>query len=245
MNTGQTGEIDRIGPTRRPFGVARGYQKWRSLLFLHWPVPEEALRSLVPEQLELDLHDGVAYVGVVPFLMRAVRPRFVPERLGFSFPEANVRTYVHHKGRPGVYFFSLEANSRLAVWAARSGWGLPYYFARMRYHRTEDEVRYESRRVSSGARHFVHYKIGETRGPSAAGTVEHFLLERYLLFVERRRSLYVGQVSHEPYPVQLAEVIRVDDQLVAATGLPQPDQPPRFAHYASGVDVEIFSLSRC
>jgi hypothetical protein len=245
MNTMHAHDIDRIAPTRRPSDVVKAYQKWRSLLFLHWPVPVDALRAVVPPQLDLDLCDGVAYVGVVPFLMQAVRPRFVPERLGFNFLETNVRTYVHHQGRPGVYFFSLEASSRLAVWAARTGWGLPYHHARMQCRRTDGRIQYESLRAGSGARHFVEYEIGEKLGASSPGTIEHFLLERYLLFVARRKGLYVGQVFHSPYPAQLAEVLTVEDQLIAAAGLPQPTQPPALAHYAAGVDVEIFPLRRC
>jgi uncharacterized protein YqjF (DUF2071 family) len=107
------------------------------------------------------------------------------------------------------------------------------------------KVRYESRRVGSGARHFVEYEIGEKLGASVPGTIEHFLLERYLLFVVRRAGLYVGQVHHSPYPAQLADVLTVEDELIAAAGLPQPPQPPDLAHYAAGVDVEIFPLRRC
>ena len=130
--------IDRVSPTHRPSGPARGYQQWRSLLFLHWPVPINVLRLLVPAELELDLLDGVAYVGVVPFVMQGVRPRWWPQRGAFEFLETNVRTYVHHQGRPGVYFFSLDAASRLAVWAARRFWGLPYFHAEMRMTQTGD-----------------------------------------------------------------------------------------------------------
>src|SRR5438105_4554153 len=116
--------IDRIAPTRRPVGRAAGFHRWRSLLFLHWAVPTEILRSLVPAELALDLYDGVGYVGVVPFAMEAVRPRWCPQRLGFNFLETNVRTYVLANDKPGVFFFSLDASSRIAVLAARAGWGL-------------------------------------------------------------------------------------------------------------------------
>jgi uncharacterized protein YqjF (DUF2071 family) len=244
-NTVPGPNIDRIEPTRRPAGTPKGYQQWRSLLFLHWRVPPDALRALVPQQLELDLWNGVAYVGVVPFFMRGVRPRYVPQRLAFNFLETNVRTYVHYRGRPGVYFFSLEASSRIAVWAARVGWGLPYHHARMSCVSRGDSVHYESRRVSNEARHFVSYSIGEELGASAPGSIEHFLLERYLLFLVRRNQLIVGRVYHTPYPAQRATVHEVDDQLVAAAGLPQPSGLPELVHYASGVDVEIFPLKRC
>jgi uncharacterized protein YqjF (DUF2071 family) len=141
--------IDRIAPTRRPAGEVRGYQRWRDLLFLHWIVPEQALRALVPASLQIDTYGGNAYVGLVPFLMLGVRPAWLPEQLGFDFLEANLRTYVHVDGRdPGVYFFSLEAASWLAVRAARLGWGLPYHHARMRMEKADGCIAYESRRRS-------------------------------------------------------------------------------------------------
>lgn len=236
--------IDRIAPTRRPVRRPAGFQKWRSLLFLHWTVPVEQLRRHVPPSLELDLYDGVAYVGVVPFAMQRVRPSWWPAALAFNFLETNVRTYVLHNGRPGVYFFSLEANSRLAVFAARTGWGLPYYHARMEMTRTGDEIEYQARRSAGGAAHQVRYRIGEELGSSQPDTLQHFLIERYLLFVERG-PLLCGQVHHPPYPVRRAEVLTVQDDLIAAAGLPRVSDPPAFAHYSLGVDVEVFGLSRC
>lgn len=236
--------IDRLGPTNRPAGAVRGYQQWRSLLFMHWPVPTDIIRPLVPAGLELDLLEGTAYVGVVPFVMQGVRPRWCPKRLAFDFLETNVRTYVCHGDRPGVYFFSLEAASRLAVWAARRFWGLPYYHASMHFEQTGDEFHYRSRRHATNVRHEVRYRLGELLGPSQPGTTEHFLLERYLLFLEHRQEIYVGQVHHAPYPAQRAEVLQVEDQLMQAAGLGEFRGLPEFAHWSSGVDVEIFELHR-
>jgi uncharacterized protein YqjF (DUF2071 family) len=238
--------IDRIAPTRRPDGKNAGTQRWRRLLFLHWPVPVAALRPLVPASLELDLHDGVAYVGVVPFAMEGVRPAWLPNALAMDFLETNVRVYVHRDGAPGVYFFSLEAASRLAVAAARATFGLPYHFARMRLDERDGAVEYETRRASgTQPRLFARYRIGEPLGASTPGTLEHFLLERYYLFVERSGVLYRAQVHHAPYPAQRATVLTVEDQLVAAAGLPAVAAPPAFAHYSTGVDVEVFSPAAC
>ena len=235
--------IDRIAPTLRPDGRPKGYQKWRSLLFLHWSAPIEALRPLVPDSLELDLYDGEAYIGLVPFAMRDVRPACWPGGWGMSFLETNVRTYVHHQGRPGVYFFSLEAASRIAVWAARQGWSLPYFHARMSLLTGDDgQVSYASRRAGHGPRLSVRYRVGEPLGASALGTLEHFLLERYLLFTQSRSVIYMGQVHHAPYPAHRADVLGVQDELIAAAGLPAVDAPPRFSHYSPGVDVEVFRL---
>jgi uncharacterized protein len=240
-----SGTIDRIGPTRRPGERAIGSQKWRDLLFLHWSFPPELVRPLVPASLELDLWEGRAWVGIIPFVMREIRPAWWPRRLALNFLETNVRTYVHTGGRPGIWFFSLEASSYLAVKGARVGWGLPYFFAAMRIARDAGAIEYESirrggDRSGRGARHAVRYRPGELLGPSAPGTFDHFLLERYLLFAVRRGRLLEGQVHHPPYPAQRAEVDTVTDELLAAAGLPAPDRPPETIHFASGVDVEVF-----
>lgn len=236
--------IDRITPTQRCTGSPAGFQSWRSLLFMHWPVPVDILRRLVPAPLELDLYDGCAYVGLVPFVMRAIRPWWCPKALGFNFLETNVRTYVVHRGRPGVYFFSLEANSRIAVQTARSIWGLPYHYARMTMHHTDVETRYASSRIRGGDSFSVRCHLGPSLPPSTLGSLEFFFLERYLLFVERHGAIFSGQVFHTPYPVQTAMVDEVDDQLVAAAGLPKVDGMPAFVHYSAGVDVEVFPLQR-
>lgn len=234
--------IDRLKPTQRPARSVHGYQKWRSLLFMHWPVPVDLMRSVVPSCLELDLYDGVAYVGVVPFMMEGVRPRWWPETLAFSFLETNVRAYVHHGDQPGVFFLSLEASSQLAVWFARKFWGLPYYYAKMKLDRDGDDIWYKSERAGSDVSHAVHYRVGDWLGPSQLGSLEFFFLERYLLFVERGERVYAGQVHHSPYPAQQVEVLAVEDGLVQAAGLGQPNGLPTLAHYASGVDVEVFGL---
>jgi uncharacterized protein YqjF (DUF2071 family) len=234
--------IDRIAPTLRPNGRCRGYQEWRQLLFMHWPIAAETLRPLVPGALDLDLYEGTAYVGIVPFAMQGVRSRRTPKRLAFRFLETNVRTYVCHKGRPGVYFFSLEAASRLAVWAARKFWGLPYFHAEMSITQHGDEFLYQSKRLAGGVIHRVRYRLGEWLGPSKADTIEHFFLERYLLFTEHRGRLYAGQVHHTPYPAQVAEILELEDHLMEAAGLGPCPGPPAFAHFAAGVDVEVFDL---
>lgn len=237
-------EIDRLAPTRRPAQPVWGTQSWRQLLFMHWPVPEAALRELVPRSFELDLFEGTAYVGIVPFAMQQVRPRALPRSLALDFLETNVRTYVLRRGEPGVYFFSLEAASRLAVAAARAAFSLPYHLAQMQLAQTDDRVRYRTRRASDGSTLEVDYRTGDPLGPSVPGTLEHFLIERYLLFTERRGVPLRGQVHHPPYAVQQAEVLSVSDGLVAAAGLPAVSGLPPLAHYSPGVDVEVFAIER-
>jgi uncharacterized protein len=236
-------EIDRIAPALRPAQPIVGYHRWRDLLFMHWPVPGEVLRPLVPEPLSIDTYQGVAYVGLVPFWMVGVRPSWAPERSAFRFLETNVRTYTHLDGRdPSVYFFSLEAASRVAVAVARAQFGLPYFWARMRIRRDGSRIEYRSRRVMGGRpRTWALFEPGEHLGPSAPGTLEHFLIERYYLHVRRRGRLWRGQVHHPPYPLQRATLLGLRDELIGAAGLPSLAGPP-LVHYVKGVDVTIHGL---
>jgi uncharacterized protein YqjF (DUF2071 family) len=225
----------------RPNERAAGTQSWRDLLFLHWRVPVDAMRAVVPAELELDLWEGQAFVGVVPFVMQDVCTAWMPRMLGMNFLETNTRTYVRYRDRPGVYFFSLEASSLLAVKVARWGWGLPYFQAAMRIDREREWIEYESRRRDgvTSPRLRARYRPGRMMGASAPGTFEDFLLERYLLFSIRKGLVYEGQVHHVPYPAQEVEVSMIEDELVAAAGLPAVGAPYS-VHYAAGVDVEVF-----
>ncbi len=232
--------MDRIAPTKRPEGKNAGTQNWRELLFLHWRVPTEAMRAVVPAPLSLDLWDGAAWIGLVPFLMRDVRPSWWPSAFAFNFLECNLRTYVHVDGVPGVYFFSLEASSFLAVKAARIGWGLPYHHAEMAHRRDGQSAHFETTRRADGTRFAVDYDVGEPLGPSAPGTLEHFFLERYLLYSEKGGRLVRGQVHHPPYPAHAATVRSWEDGLVPAIGLPALEGEPELVHFAPGVDVEVF-----
>lgn len=233
--------IDRTSQAIRPQGKNAGLQSWRNLLFLHWPIDVDMMRPLVPEELELDLFEGKAWVGLVPFRMQGIRPPWLPEAFAFNFLECNVRTYVLHKGEPGVYFFSLDASSFLAVRAARLGWSLPYHYARMSETMPDGHIRYEVHRTPDATLD-VRYRVGESLGASAPGTREHFFLERYLLFTRRRRRLLRGQVHHSPYPAYTAELLDLSESLLGAVGLDTSDEPPALVHWSPGVDVEVFSL---
>jgi len=238
--------MDRIAPTRRPKERAIGYQSWCELLFLHWSFDPAALQGLLPSGLTVDTFDGHAYVGLVPFAMRQVRPRPIPGFLGFNFLESNVRTYVHREGRdPGVYFFSLDAASRIAVAIARWRWSLAYFNARMRFTIEADERRrYSAQRLGAASPKMeIVYRPGEPMGSAEPGTLDHFLLERYLLYVEHRGALHRGQVHHSPYPAHTATLEHLEDGFVSAAGF-SSNRPPELVHYAPGVDVEIYPLRR-
>jgi len=244
-------EIDRILPTRRPAGPPQGYQKWRTLLFVHWEVPAEVLRPLIPESLSIDTFDGKAYVGLVPFTMQGVRPHRALPALPFvsAFHETNVRTYVHHRGEnPGVWFFSLEAASSMAVRAARTFFHLPYFRATMQMQVTGREVAYRSERrwpEPVPATLDLAYAVGDELPASVPGTLQFFLAERYFLYAQRPKdgAMFRGQVNHKPYPLRRATVSRLDESILAAAKLPTGGA--RTADlYSEGVDVELFALSR-
>ncbi len=241
-------EIDRLSPTQRPSGRAIGYHCWSNLLFLHWRVPSEMIAALLPQGLSLDTWQGDAWVGLVPFQMSGVRPRWFP--WGFAFRETNVRTYVHCRGRdPGVWFFSLEAANSLAVEIARRFWGLNYFRASMSVTRAGDRVQYASRRLwpgPAGAHLSLDAEIGPqfpatNSGHAVPGTLEHFLIERYFLYCERRGRLLRGQVHHLPYALKSARAVSLQESLLAANGI-EVCEPPCHAAFSERVDVEIFPL---
>ena len=226
-------------------------QSWRDLLFLHWSVPPEVIQNLLPKGLTVDTFDGSAFVGLVPFHMRGVRPLWSPPVPGLSaFQEVNVRTYVHHADRnPGVWFFSLDANNLVAVTIARLAFHLPYYNAAIHFRERPQGISYDvQRRRGWGGRPDARSRIEFEPllpCPAEPGTLEHFLVERYLLYAADRTGLLVGQVHHAPYPLQTARVDRLDDTLVTAAGLPPTlFTPSPIAHFARGVDVDIYPLRR-
>ncbi len=241
-------DLERRAAAVRPVGRNSGTQKWQHLLFLHWEVSFELVRQLVPAELEIDTFDGRCFIGLVPFRMREIRPAWLPRRWAFNFFETNVRTYVHYRGRPGVYFFSLDANSRLAVWAARLGWSLPYFYANMKgtdpgCEPTNDRTgRWTYSCDRHGLKSHAEFRAPTSFGTARIGTLEYFLLERYYLFVQRAKRIYVGQVHHAPYPFATADLLECHDQLVPAAGFPTPGQPPSLVHYSPGVDVEVFAI---
>ncbi|HTI54673.1 MAG TPA: DUF2071 domain-containing protein [Verrucomicrobiae bacterium] len=217
-------------------------QRWRDLLFLHWPLPAQLVRPLLPAGLELDCHHGSAWITLIPFLIAESRPAALPA-LSMSFLETNLRTYVRGPdGEPGIHFFSLEAASRSAVVAARLCYGLPYFHAVMSRRVDGPRITYASRRRgATRATIEVEWTVGAPREPAAPGGRDHFLIERYCLYVRRRGRLRRGRVRHSPYPLRDANVDRLQESLLAAVGLPAPAGAP-LCHHSPGVDVEIGAL---
>lgn len=223
-------------------------QTWRDLLFAHWRVDPDRLRAVVPPMFDLDTFDGRAWIGVVPFVMTNVAPRGIPALPWLStFPELNVRTYVRFGDRPGVFFFSLDAASRLAVAAARVLLNLPYHAATMRIERTppridgESEIDYESRRRASrrlrSAAFHATYRPAGPAFTATEGSLEHFVAERYCLYeVNRRGAPYRLDIHHLPWRLQPASARIVCNTMADASGVSLPDEPPR-VHFARRQDA--------
>ena len=232
-------------------------QKWRDLLFLHWAVSPQAIRPLVPPQLELDLFEGTAYIGLVPFTMTGVRPVGLPPVWGLSsFHETNLRTYVRLGDRdPGVWFFNLEAANSIAVRLARALFHLPYHRARMflererrgnqETHRPCDDRLRRRATVARPVACLIHHSRDTRRTIPISpqpGTLEHFLIERYILYAAGNNRLFQGQVHHTPYPIQSAAASLFRREPPGYAGISnRPDSPP-LTHFSKGVDVEVFPI---
>lgn len=229
---------------RRPWMMT---QRWSDLLFMHWPVPTDALRRLVPDALQLDLRQGTAWLTITPLYLGHLRLRGVPTIPGISaFPEINVRTYVTHGGKPGVFFFSLDAGSALAVMAARLLFHLPYQRAQMTLRRRADgAIEYRShRRTTPPARFDATYAPDGPAHFAEAGSLDHWLSERYCLYsVSGRGTVYRAEIHHFPWPLQRARADTAENTLAAAAGLALPAEPPRLA-FARRLDVVVWDKDR-
>ncbi len=220
-------------------------QTWRDLLFAHWRVDVDVVRASVPSEFPLDLFDGAAFVGVVPFRMTNVAPRGVPSLPGISeFPELNVRTYVRVGDKPGVYFFSLDAGSGLAVRAARTLLNLPYFTAAMSVSAIADAFVYQSRRDVGAAELVATYgPAGAAFNPSL-GTLEYFLTERYCLYnVDRRGRAYRMDIHHPRWTLQPAHAELTRNTMAEAGGIRLPAEPP-LLHFAARQDMVAWAPSK-
>ncbi len=215
--------------------------RWVDLLFAHWPIPVETLRPLVPPALELDTFDGQAWLGIVPFRMEDVAPRFLPAVPGLgAFPELNVRTYVRRGRRRGVWFLSLDAASRPAVEGARAAFHLPYFRARMSSGTEAGWVEYRSERLDPrgpAARFEGRYRpIGPVQ-PAAPGSLAAFLTDRRGLYAaDSRGALSWTAIRHDPWPLQPAEAEIDVETMAAAHGIQLPAVPP-LLHFTKRLDV--------
>ena len=274
----QHDSIDRIAPTLEPDQPVLLHQNWHHLGFFHWEIPAAELQALIPPRLTVDTFEGKAFVGLVPFTLTGVRPVMLPPLPWVHSPayelarlspasrgaihgstvsrthEINVRTYVHLDGRdPGVWFFSLDASSGIAVEAARGAYKLPYFESEIAFEATQDAIpaiRFDARRTDARGvlpanAHLEYRPIEGSTAPAAPGTLEHFLVERYILYAQdEQRQLHRARVHHQPYPVQRCETGELTDTLVWAAGIKRAEQPA-YRHYAREVNVKVYPVERC
>lgn len=218
-------------------------EAWCNILFAHWRVAPEALGPLVPAQLELDLWDGSAWVGITPFCMTDVRPRGLPPVPGFStFPQVDLRTYVRHAGRPGVFYIELQAPSELAVWGARTFYHMAYSSCEVHGEIDGDRITVRSRRESEGEPvlwNSTHWPASGEFEPRP-GTIEEFLIDRWTMFtVDTKQKLHRVEIHRLPWPITAAEVEIRSNTLARAHGL-DLEAKPESLYCSRGVETLIW-----
>jgi uncharacterized protein YqjF (DUF2071 family) len=237
MNTDQILAITDHRPWPLPQAPWAMRQSWQQLLFAHWRIDASALRANVPELLEIETFDGSAWVGIVPFAIHDLGVRSLPGiPTATDFLEINVRTYVRHNGHSGVYFFTLDASSTIAVNAARVGFALPYHHATMSMRDDGGWVHYESSRDDGRIAFSGRYRgMGEVFRPEP-GTLDHFLTERYALFTVIAGKVSRVDIHHAPWPLQIAECAIDTASIIETAGITQPNEKPT-CHFAARQDV--------
>jgi uncharacterized protein YqjF (DUF2071 family) len=241
--------IDRLSIRKRPRDRTPIMQQtWGKLLFMHWRLPFDALRRAVPDQLSIDTYDGEAWVSVTPFTIWGMRASFLPPVPGFSeMHELNVRTYVHYKGVPGIYFFSLDASSALAVLGARTFFLVPYFTAGMSLKQRGRRIDYHSRRTHANAPRAefdASYEFGDLLGESRPGSLEFFLAERYCFYtVSDSGGVYRCRINHAPWKLRDATISPFKSSMIESHRLPTPTDAP-LLHYSEELIVDVWTLER-
>jgi uncharacterized protein len=239
-------DVNRMAMRARPEGTPVMEQAWEDLLFLHWPVEEEVIRPLIPEKLAIDTFEGNAWIGITPFRLTGLRLLSLPPIPGFSeFNEINVRTYVVHDGKPGIWFFSLDASKMIATIGARVFFGLPYYSAGIEFLKAQREYRFDMRREIGTDAHFrSHWTRGMRLRAPDTDSLAFFLVERYALFTEALGNLNMTRVYHHPWILDEVTKVSIESTLVSALGLAEPAGEP-LAHFSScPMTVQVWAPER-
>lgn len=217
-------------------------QWWGDLTFVHWRFPAEAVQRLLPPGLTAETRDGSAWVSLVPFFLRVGLPHVSSVPWLSRFAETNVRTYVRaDDGSTGIWFFSLDAARLGAVLVARATYRIPYFWSKMRIERRAGSIRYTSARRwpgPRGARSDVEVAIGSRLADTELDELDHFLTARWALYSAPVTGLHHARAFHAPWPLHRAEVVRCDDELIRAAGLPAPSGTP-IVHHSPSVEVRI------
>lgn len=236
----------RLAARKPPAGDPVMFQSWHDLLFLHWAWNPSLIQATLPPGLHVDTFEGQAWIGVVPFWIDSVRPRFLPPVPALSwFQELNLRTYVFDdNGEPGVWFYCLDCNQPIATQLARSFFNLNYQHARQSGRRAQPDHPadfYSMNRRTRGESHFRYQATGESY-ETAPETLEFFLAERYRLFASNGHALKAGRVWHHPYRLQSALIESEQTSLWVDQGFFPPNRPADHAMVSAGVDVSIYPL---
>jgi uncharacterized protein YqjF (DUF2071 family) len=228
----------------RPWPLPRGpwvlRQRWLDLLFIHWPVAVADVRRLVPPSLDIQEFGGSSWVGIVAFKIEGLSWRFLPDLPYFSsFPELNLRLYVEAKGKPGVWFVSLDADSAAAVFGARAAFSLPYWRARIVLKREQGRVAFTSARRGHPETAFeIRYAPTGAAAEAAPGTLDHFLTERYCLFTERPGGrLRRLDIHHPPWRLQRADADIGVNTLASSQGVVIGEAARPILHFSRRQDV--------
>jgi uncharacterized protein YqjF (DUF2071 family) len=237
----ESSTIDRVAGRAKPPGSPVMHQRWEDLLFLHWPIPADLIRPLVPAELELDLFENQSWISVTPLHLTDVRMSSMPAVPGTSdFHELNVRTYVLRQGVPGIWFFSLDASKLLPILGARILYGLPYYKARIRFARAFPDFGFSSSRTGSEtARLSVTWKVGRRLRDPATSSLAFFLVERYSLFTVSGKAVYQTRIYHHPYILEEAIVTLKHSSMIDQLGIPEPVSEP-VTHFSRSLEVDVW-----
>lgn len=227
--------------SHRPFPLPQGSWKycreWHEVVFVHWRVPAEAIRKLVPGTLEIDLLNGEAWVSLVVFVVKDLRPRILPPYTPVSdFMELNMRTYVLRRSKPGIYFLNLEAEKSFPSFLARLITGLNYYKSSMNH----IPGYYESENLQ----HLSYLKAVYSAGESVQekSTLDRWLTDRFCLFRELSGNIYSNDIHHQDWPLKRIEVrslevnYRFGDLLINGNA--------GLCHYSDGVQVATWGKSK-
>ncbi len=214
-------------------------QRWRDVTFLHWRVASSDVESLLPPGIEPDESGGTSWVGLIAFrLDRATLLGSPPVPYLGDFVEINVRLYgVDFWGHRGVVFRSIEASRLAAVAVARAAFGVPCFWSRTRMQREGRAFGYDSARVGGGPSSMIRSRMG---APIRSGPLADFLTARWGLFTLRRHTTVWFPNVHAPWQLHAGELLDLDDQLIAAAGLPGiADRRPDSVLYSPGVTTRF------
>lgn len=230
-------------PWPLPAGQWQYYQEWNNALFLHWSVPVEMLKPLIPDSLHLDLHDGKAWVSVVAFKMEKIRPKGLPTIPFVSdFYEVNVRTYVTKDRKPGVYFLNIEAQKTISAFIARKLSGLPYEKSSILTSSVGDTISFKSSNKLKGFKLEADYQVKENI--AGKSILDYWLTERYCLYLEEKSSLYRYEIHHDEWEINSVNIKRLDIDYGIA-GLAIKSTKPALIHYSKGVQVLAWGRKSC